>query len=109
MRTEAAELAVASVASKSTWAGALVGFVGWLTSNQGVGLIGVLVAVGGLMINWHYKRENGKRLRAEDARRQREHDLRIRERELRIDLMLKTGIPLPERKDTDFATLGEDD
>jgi hypothetical protein len=38
-----------------------------------MGLIGLLIAVGGFLVNWHYKRKD-------DKRRQIEHEARMAER-----------------------------
>ncbi|MFT3777035.1 MAG: holin [Ottowia sp.] len=64
MKTEAAELAVASAASKSTYAGALSMVLGWLTSNEAAVLVGMLVGVVGLWINFYYKAKADRRAEA---------------------------------------------
>lgn len=85
MRTEAAQLA-SDVASKGTYVSAAYAVLGWLTSSQSAVLVGILAALGGLAVNWYYKREANKRLAAE-------HALRQQERQMRIDLMRATRIP----------------
>ncbi len=92
--------AAAAAASKLTLAGAVGGFWGWLTANGTLGLIGACVAIGGMAINWYYKREANRRLIAE-------HELRQRERQMRIDLMRATGRPIPH--DSDLGALEADE
>lgn len=96
MRTEAAQLA-SEIASKSTYISAAYAVLGWLTSSQSAVLFGVLAAMGGLAINWYYKRKADRRLEAE-------HALRQKERQARIDLMTKSGKP---SHDSDLSPLGE--
>jgi hypothetical protein len=50
MKSETLE-AVSSVASKATYGGAGTSVIGWLLSSQGSVLIGILVAVIGLIVN----------------------------------------------------------
>lgn len=101
---------VAAAGNKATMAGAGMTGLGWFTSNEFFGVVGALVAIGGLLITWYYKREASKLRRADDARRQKEHELRISERQMRIDLMRSTGRPIyqPER-DTDLGVLEVDE
>lgn len=76
VKSGAAELAVAGAASKSTWMGALIGFFGWAGSNQGVGLIGVAIALCGLGVNWYFKAKSDRR--AEELHRLCVENLRRR-------------------------------
>lgn len=55
------ETAVAAVADRLTIAGSAGAVLGWLTSSQAGILIGILIGVAGLVINWHFKRKNDKR------------------------------------------------
>ncbi len=64
------EAALAAVGSKATYGGAGASVFGWFTSNEFALLVGVVVAVGGFVINWYYKHK-------EDKRRQAEHDQRM--------------------------------
>ena len=50
-------------------AGAGLGVFGWLLSSQFVGLAGLVVALIGVLISWHYKREANRRHVAEHALR----------------------------------------
>ena len=96
MRTEAAQLA-SEIASKGTYISAAYAVMGWLTSSQSAVLFGVLAAMGGLAINWYYKRKADRRLEAE-------HALRQKERQARIDLMARSGKP---SYDSDLSPPGE--
>ncbi|WP_010465723.1 holin [Acidovorax radicis] len=60
MKTETIEQ-VGGAANKVTLAGAGMTGWGWLASNEFLGLVGALVAVGGLVVTWYYKREANKR------------------------------------------------
>lgn len=64
MKTEAAELAIASAASKSTYAGAVSVLAGWLTSSEAAVLIGIVIGVSGLLVNWYYKAKADRRAEA---------------------------------------------
>lgn len=58
--TEHAEQVVTTIANKATYGGAIGGFWGWLTSNNILGLIGVLIALAGFLVNWYYKHKHYK-------------------------------------------------
>lgn len=72
-----------STANNTTLSGAVAGVAGWAMSVNWVGLLGLLVAVAGFLISWHYQRKR-YRLEAESKERERiEHEARmvaIRER-----------------------------
>ncbi len=70
MKDQTMEAAVSAAASKSTYAGAGTSVMGWMMSSEFTILIGLLVAVGGFLVNWYYKAK-------EDKRRQVEHDRRM--------------------------------
>mgnify|MGYP003611790429 CR=1 FL=1 len=102
----AATAAAATVANKVTIGGASVTGLGWLTSNEFLGLSGFLIAVASLLIGWYYKRETKKLQLLDDERKRREYEGREAERQVRIEFMRKTGIPLhPPKEDTDFGAL----
>lgn len=90
MKTEAAEIATASVASKSTYAGAASMVLGWIASNEAAILIGMLVAVAGFLVNWYYKAKSDRRAEAL--------------LQARLDSIKRLG-----RSDSDLAPLAEDD
>ena len=60
MNTDAVDHA-AALANKTTIAGSSLAGIGWLTSNEVYGLVGAAVAVIGLLVTWHYKREANRR------------------------------------------------
>jgi 4-hydroxybenzoate polyprenyltransferase len=63
------EIVGASVAQKTTVAGALAGAVGWLAQINWVGLTGVLVAVLGMVANIYFQIRRDKRETAESLAR----------------------------------------
>ena len=81
---------LASMGDRARDAGAGLGVFGWLLSSQFIGLAGVVVALIGVLISWHYKREANRRHVAE-------HELRM--------LLLRRG----HRPDTDLGELGADE
>lgn len=85
---------VGTVANRTTLGGGLVAMWAWLTSNEVLGLLGAIAALGGLAVTWYYKREASKREQAESALRQERERLRIQEQQMRIDLMRATGHPV---------------
>ena len=99
MKPETLE-SVGAAGNKAAIAGASLTSWGWLTSNEFFGLIGAVVAIGGLMVTWYYKREANRRLIAE-------HALRVQERQIRIDLIRATGRAMLH--DTDMAKLEADE
>lgn len=64
MKTETIEH-IGAISSKATVAGAMTGFWGWLSASGTLGLLGLLIALGGLAVNWYYKREANRRHTAE--------------------------------------------
>lgn len=89
------KLIISSAASKSTYMGVLSMFFGWLVSSNAAIVVGVLVGVAGLLVNWYYKREDFK-LRAAAERREAELDAL---RKLRLQRGMTT--------DTDLGDLGD--
>lgn len=87
------ELIISAAASKSTYAGVVSMFLGWLVSNNAAIVVGMLVGVCGLLINWYYKREDHK-LRAAAG---------VREAEL--DALRKARLQRGMDTDTDFGDL----
>ena len=65
----AMEVVGASVANKTTVAGALTGAVGWLAQVNWLGLSGVLIAILGLLVNFYFQHRRDKREAAESAAR----------------------------------------
>ncbi|WP_398493360.1 holin [Variovorax sp.] len=88
MRNETID-ALAAAGSKATATGVGMTGVGWFLSNEFFGLVGAVVAVGGLVLAWYYKREANRRQAVE-------HELRV--------ARLRRGM----RSDTDLGELGEE-
>lgn len=69
VKQEAIEASVAASASKMTYGGAAAMGLGWLASNEGAIVVGMIVAIAGFIVNFYYKRK-------EDSRQEREARLR---------------------------------
>ena len=59
------------LATPTTLTGAGTGLVGFFASSYFIGLVGVLVALAGFLVNWYYKARD-------DRRAQREHEMRMK-------------------------------
>lgn len=81
---------LATLGDRAAGAGAGLGVFGWFLSSQFIGLAGLVVALIGVLISWHYKREANRRHVAE-------HVLRMER--------LRRG----QRADTDLSELGVDE
>lgn len=82
MKDQAIEVAT-TVGSKTTFAGASMTWLGWLASNEVLGVIGAAVAIAGLAVTWYYKAEANRR-------QQSEHELRMS--------LLRSGAVNPDRR-----------
>lgn len=74
----AVEAFAANVSAKAPVAGGLWTFVSVLTSSQAGVLAGIVGVVGGLLMNWYFKRREDTRQRAEDRRKQERHGAYMR-------------------------------
>lgn len=76
-----AEAIVASAASKGMYTGAGITLGGWWTSNEFLGIAGLLIALLGFMVNWFYKHRltmaEIRAMEAKEAREQAEHNARM--------------------------------
>ena len=70
MKEQTLEATISTVASKATYTGAGTSVMGWVLSSEFTILIGLMVAIGGFLVNWYYKHK-------EDRRQQAEHDRRM--------------------------------
>ena len=95
MKTETIDM-IATTGSRTTGGGAFVGVLGWVASSQAIGLLGLAVALLGMLVNWYYKREANRR--AEASRREA-----AAESALRMELMRKTGVPFRGPRDSTEA------
>lgn len=68
--TNSFDAAIAAAGSKATYTGAGASLSGWLLSSEAGVLIGIILGVAGLVINYVFKRREDKRL-------QEEHDARM--------------------------------
>ena len=75
------EAIAASAASKSMYTGAGLTLGGWWTSNEFLGLAGLLIATLGFVTNWYYKhkltRAEIAAMQAREARESAEHRARM--------------------------------
>ena len=75
------EVIAASAASKSMYTGAGLTLGGWWTSNEFLGLAGLLIATLGFATNWYYKhkltRAEISAMQAREARESAEHRARM--------------------------------
>jgi len=63
------EAAMAAFGSKVTYTGASTSLLAWVLSSQFGVLIGVLIGVSGLCVNWYYKHKQDRREEAEHKKR----------------------------------------
>ena len=68
--THTVDATMAAIGSKATYTGAGASVLGWLMSSQAGILIGILIGVGGFLVNWYYRHK-------EDKRRDAEHKARM--------------------------------
>jgi len=98
MKTEAAELAVAGAATKTTYiTGAASAVLGFLGSNAFAVIFGALIALATFLVNWYYKRKDHERKK------------RAEQRAIELDAARLEAIRRRGRSDSDLAPLGEDD
>lgn len=69
MKDQTIESTISAAASKATYTGAGTSIMGWVLSSEFTILIGVMVAVGGFLVNWYYRHKEDKRQQAEHDRR----------------------------------------
>lgn len=66
MSRDAIEATVIAATNKVTAAGSLTTLFGWFTTNEALGLMGLLLGVVGLVINVHYRwKQDAREQRAE--------------------------------------------
>ena len=73
--TPTVDAALAAVGSKSTYAGASVTVTGWLLSSEFAVLIGMLLGLGGFLVNWYYRHKlTNTEIRLREAQELRERE-----------------------------------
>lgn len=73
--SHAIDTTISAVGSKATYTGAGMTIGGWFLSSEFAVLVGMLLGVAGLMVNWYYKHKLTMaeiRLKEEQAARERE-------------------------------------
>lgn len=73
----AVDATVVAIASKTTWAGSITAVFGFLTSSGFGVLVGAVIGITGLLIQWYYRRKQDRREEAADRRAQAEHEKRM--------------------------------
>lgn len=63
------EAAIAAAGSKATYGGASTTVVSWFLSSEFGMLMGILIGLGGLGVNWYYRHKQDKRDQAEHEKR----------------------------------------
>jgi hypothetical protein len=74
---QAVDATLAAIGSKATWGGAVTSVAGFLTSSGFGVLVGAIIGITGLCINWYYKKKQDRREEAADRRAQAEHERRM--------------------------------
>jgi hypothetical protein len=64
------EAGMAAAGSKATYGGASASILGWIVSSEVGIMVGILVGLAGLLVNWYYRYKK-------DRREQREHEKRM--------------------------------
>lgn len=64
---QALDATIAAVGQKMTYGGAAGTFVGFLLSSEGAALVGIVGVIGGLVIQFYFKRRQDKREQEEHA------------------------------------------
>ena len=73
MSRDAIEATVIAATNKATATGSITALLGWLTTNEALGLMGLAVGALGLAINWYYRREQNRREARKEMREEIEH------------------------------------
>lgn len=59
--SSAFDTTMAALGSKATYTGATTSILGWVMSSEFGILIGIVLGIGGFMVNWYYKYKQDKR------------------------------------------------
>lgn len=71
--THAADAALAAAGSKATYTGAGMTISGWFLSSEFAVLVGMMIGIGGFIVNWYYKHKQDRREHAEHLLRMQQH------------------------------------
>lgn len=73
--SQTVDAALATIGSKSTYAGASVTVTGWLLSSQFAVLVGMLLGLAGFLVNWYYRHKlTNTEIRLREAQELRERE-----------------------------------
>ena len=64
---------LAALGSKATYTGAGTSILAWLVSSQAAFLFGIVLGMGGFVVNWYYKHREDKRQQVEFERRMKDY------------------------------------
>jgi hypothetical protein len=70
---ETQQAAVAAIGSKAAYGGGGTAFISGLISNEVGVIVGIVVGVTGLLVNWYYKAKQDRRDQVEHDRRMSMH------------------------------------
>lgn len=65
---------MAAIGSKATYTGATTSVLGWIMSSEFGILVGIILGVGGFLVNWYYKHKQDKREQELHDRRMKNED-----------------------------------
>jgi membrane protein implicated in regulation of membrane protease activity len=77
MSRDAIEATVIAATNKATATGSVTALLGWITTNEALGLLGLSVGFLGLVVNWYYRREQNRRDERRHAMEEKEHQRRM--------------------------------
>ncbi len=68
---ESQQAALAAIGSKATYGGAGTSVAAWAVSSESGIIIGIVIGLAGLLVNWYYQRKRDMREDAESQHRMR--------------------------------------
>lgn len=77
MSRDAIEATVIAATNKVTAAGSLTALFSWFTTNEALGLMGLLLGIVGLVVNVHYRWKQDAREQRQEYRAEIEHQRRM--------------------------------
>lgn len=72
--SHAIEATLAATGSKATYTGAGMTISGWFLSSEFAVLVGMLIGIGGFVVNWYYKHKQDRRAHAEHLLFMQQHE-----------------------------------